>query len=266
MPAEISKERSDYKNPSGVASGQALPVPRISIIIPTLQEAPYLERTLKQFKNLKLPHEIIVSDGGSTDGTLEIARRYTDKVVVWEESRRQTFGEAKNAGAALATADYLVFIDADVTIPELYIFFTEMLSVFARMPTLVAMTVPLRPWVENHSLVDDFFCAPLNIWYIISNNILHYGNASGEFQMIRRSVFNDAGGYREELPGGEDCEMFNRLGRIGRTLSYWRLFVRHSCRRAHKTGWLKLYWQWSVQGFFVLILNRSSYTEWKVIR
>lgn len=271
-----NKEQSDYvfgstpvvrhKNSSGTASEQAPSAPRISIIIPALQEGAFIERTLTQFQNLKLPHEIIVSDGGSTDGTIEIGRRYADTVTVWDTPRRQTFGEAKNAGAALATADYLVFIDADVVIPELDVFFAEMLSVFERKPTLVAMTVPLRPWVENRSLKDDFFSAPLNIWYIISNNILHYGNASGEFQMIRRSIFTDVGGYREDLAGGEDCEMFNRLGRIGRTLSYWRLFVRHSCRRAHKTGWLKLYLMWSLQGFFVLFLNRTAFKEWKVIR
>lgn len=238
----------------------------ISIIIPTLQEDEFLEKTLENLSTLKLPHEIIFTDGNSTDATLEIARRYTDKIVVWNQSRRQTFGEAKNAGAALAINDYLVFIDADVIIPEPNIFFKKMLSVFEQKPTLVAMTVPLKPWIENHSLKDSFFCIPLNFWYVISNNLFRYGNASGEFQMIRRSVFNDVGGFREDLAGGEDTDLFNRLGRIGRTLSYWRLSVRHSCRRAHKMGWLKLYWMWTHQGFSVLVRNRTAYKEWAVIR
>jgi len=243
-----------------------MPSPVISIIIPTLREGKFLERTLQNLKALTLPHEVIVSDGGSTDETLAIARRYTDKIVVWDRPRRQTFGEAKNAGAALATADYLVFIDADVLIPEPDIFFKEMLAFFERKPTVVAMTVPLEPWLENHSFVDAFFCAPLNHWYLLSNNILHYGNASGEFQMIRRSVFEDAGGYREDLGGGEDTDMFNRLGKIGRTFSHWQLYVRHSCRRAHKLGWIKLYWMWIRQGFSVLLLSRTAYKEWTVIR
>ena len=242
------------------------PSPVISIIIPTLKEGAFLERTLRELQELKLPHEIIVTDGGSTDNTLAIARRYTDKVTVWPEPRRQTFGEAKNAGAALAMGDYLVFIDADVTIPAPNTFFKEMIAEFEKKPTLVAMTVPLLPWLENHSWMDAFFCAPLNAWYVISNNLLRYGNASGEFQMVRWSVFNDAGGYREDLAGGEDTDFFNRVGRIGRTLSYWRLSVRHSCRRAHKTGWLKLYWMWARQGFSVLLLSRTAYKEWTVVR
>lgn len=241
-------------------------MPTISIIIPTLKEGEFLERTLENLKELTLPHEIILTDGGSTDETLSIARRYTDKIVVWDTPTRQTFGAAKNAGALLATGTYLVFIDADVTIPKPELFFKEIISKFEHAPTLVAMTVPLRPWVENRSWVDSFFCEPLNIWYIISNNIFHYGNASGEFQMIRASVFRDAGGYREDLAGGEDTDLFNRLGKIGRTLSYWELSVQHSCRRAHKTGWLKLYWMWIRQGFSVLLLSRTAYKEWAVVR
>lgn len=241
--------------------------PVISIIIPTLKEGAFIKKTLDILAQIdQLSYEIIVSDGGSDDQTIEIARKYTDKVTVWDQTRRQTFGEAKNAGAALATGEYLVFIDADVTIPAPEAFFKEMLGEFGKKPTLVAMIVPLLPWVENHSWKDALFCAPLNVWYVISNNIFHYGNGSGEFQMVRRSVFNDAGGYREDLAGGEDCEFLNRMGRIGRTISYWRLSVRHSCRRAHKTGWLKLYWMWARQGFSVLLLNHTAYKEWTVIR
>lgn len=240
--------------------------PVISIIIPTLKEEQFLGRTLENLKELVLPHEIIITDGGSTDGTLAIARRYTDKIVVWDKPRRQTFGEAKNAGATIANGEFLVFIDADVMIPNPDTFFSRIISEFKGWSSLAAMTVSLVPWVENRSLKDEFFCAPLNVWYIISNNILHYGNASGEFQMIRAETFRRLGGYREDLAGGEDTDMFNRLGKIGRTHSHWQLFVRHSCRRAHKTGWLKLYWMWIRQGFSVLLLHRTAYKEWTVIR
>lgn len=240
--------------------------PRLSIIIPTLKEGAFLEKTLKALSALTLPHEIIITDGGSTDETLEIARRYTDKITVWDQPRRQTFGEAKNAGAALATGEFFVFIDADVTIENPDAFFTRAIGDFQKYPDLVAMTVSLEPWLENHSLMDSIFSTPLNLWYIISNNLFHYGNASGEFQMFRADAFKQADGYREDLAGGEDTDMFNRMGHVGRTRSHWQLFVRHSCRRAHKTGWLKLYWMWMRQGFSVLIRKKTAYKEWTVVR
>lgn len=242
------------------------PAPELSIIIPTLREEQFLERTLKNLKNLEMPHEIIITDGGSTDATLDIAKRYTDMIVVWDKDRRQTFGEAKNAGAAVAAAPFLVFIDADVLIPEPQHFFTELLTAFRHTPKLVALTVPMKPWPENHSLVDAFFCAPLNWFYIISNHFFRSGNSSGEFQMVRVEAFKKVGGFKESLAAGEDNELFRELANIGRTRSFARLSVRHSLRHAHKLGWLRLYTTWIINGLSVAFRGRSAYKEWKIIR
>lgn len=238
----------------------------ISIIIPTLREEQFLERTLKNLKSLVLSHEIIITDGGSTDATLDIARRYTDKIVVWGESRRQTFGEAKNAGAAVATGEFLVFIDADVLIPESQKFFEEILTTFNANKKLVALTVPLKPLLENKSIVDKAFSAPLNWFYIISNNIFHSGNSSGEFQMVRGEAFKKIGGFGEHLAAGEDNELFRQLATLGRTMSYWKLCVRHSLRRAHKLGWFKTYFIWIKNGLSVALRGKAAYKEWSVVR
>lgn len=240
--------------------------PRISIIIPTLREEQFLERTLENLRSLTLPHQIIITDGGSTDRTLDIARQYTDKIVVWTHPQRQTFGQAKNAGAALATGEFLVFIDADVIIPSPQTFFEELLRAFDNNKKLIAMTVPLKPYAENHSWVDAFFSAPLNWFYVISNNIFHSGNASGEFQMIHHEYFRRIGGYHEKLAAGEDNEVFRHLAEHGRTLSYWRLCVRHSLRRPHKLGWLRTYGIWIKNGISVAFRGKAAYEEWSVVR
>lgn len=242
------------------------PTPRVSIIIPTLREGPTLERTLKNFDSLLIPHELIITDGGSTDETLEVARRYTDKIVVWGEKRRQTFGEAKNAGAALATGEFIVCIDADVIIPNPQTFFTELISVFEKNPHLVASTVPLKPYEENHSLSDAFFSAPLNWFYIVANNFFHSGNSSGEFQMVRAEAFRRIGGFSEHLAAGEDNDLFRRLAAIGRTLSYAKLCVRHSLRRPHQWGWMKTYVVWIKNGLSVSLRGKAAYKEWDVVR
>ncbi len=240
--------------------------PIISIIIPTLREEHFLERTLMNLKSLQIPHEVIITDGGSTDETLAIAKKYADKIVEWDLPRRQTFGEAKNAGAARAQGDFFVLIDADVLIPEPQKFFEEMLAAFGKNPKLVAMTVPLRPWPENHSLVDAFFSAPLNWFYVISNNIFHSGNSSGEFQMVRADAFRKMGGFHEHLAAGEDNELFRQLAAHGRTLSYWKLCVRHSLRRPHKLGWLRTYGIWIKNGLSVALRRKAAYKEWSVVR
>jgi glycosyltransferase involved in cell wall biosynthesis len=241
-------------------------MPIISIIVPTFKEEQFLERTLKNFDDLQMPHEIIITDGGSTDGTLGIARRYTDKIVVWDQPRRQTFGEAKNAGAALATGKFLAFIDADVIVPEPQAFFEEILVAFEKNPKLAGLTVPLKPLDENASFIDKFFCSPINWFMIISNNVFHSGNSSGEFQMMRADIFRKIGGFSEHLAAGEDNDMFRRLATQGRTLSYRKLCVRHSLRRAHKLGWLRLYGTWIKNGFSVMFSKKAAYKEWTVVR
>ncbi|MCR4333925.1 MAG: glycosyltransferase [Patescibacteria group bacterium] len=238
----------------------------LSIVIPTLREEQFLKRTLKNLDSLQIPHEIIITDGGSTDGTLDIARAHGAKTTVWAEPRRQTFGEAKNAGAALATGTFLVFIDADVIIPEPEQFFEEILAVFKKNPKLVASTVPLKPFVENRSWADSFFSAPLNWFYVISNNIFHSGNSSGEFQMVRTEVFRKIGGFGEHLAAGEDNELFRQLAKHGRTISYYKLCVRHSLRRPHKLGWLTTYGIWIKNGVSVALRNKAAYKEWSVVR
>ena len=120
-------------------------MPIISIIIPTLKEDQFLERTLENLKTLQLPHEIIITDGGSADRTLETARKYTDKIVVWDQPRRQTFGEAKNAGAEIANGKFLVFIDADVIVPEPEKFFEEVVSLFEKNPNFTGRFGPTIP-------------------------------------------------------------------------------------------------------------------------
>lgn len=242
------------------------PSPIVSIVIPTLREGPFLERTLKNFESLQLPHELIITDGGSTDETLDIARKYTDKITVWGEPRRQTFGEAKNAGAALATGTFLVFIDADVLIPEPQKFFEEILKAFDSNKKLVATTVPLQPLLENKSIMDKAFSAPLNWFYIISNNVFHSGNSSGEFQMVRADSFRKIGGFGEHLAAGEDNELFRQLASHGRTMSYYRLCVRHSLRRPHKLGWFTTYFIWIKNGLSVAFRGKAAYKEWSVVR
>ncbi len=241
--------------------------PLVSIVIPTFREADYLRETLESLKALgSLPHEIIISDGGSTDGTLEIAREYTDKIVVHSGESRQSLGNARNAGAALATGTYFLFLDADVTLHEPRAFLQELISDFEAHPEITGLTVPLMPTPAYGTLLDRFFVWPLNLWMIIMNNVLHVGSAGGEFQMIRASAFRQLGGFREDLVAAEDNDMFFRLSKIGRTYVYLRPWAYHTCRRAHKVGWLRLYYQWLSNGISFYFSGHAASKEWTVIR
>jgi len=239
----------------------------LSIVIPTLNEEKLLEQTLTALRELRhLKYEIIVSDGGSNDSTLEIAGRFADTVVVHTGSYRQKIGQGKNAGAAAASGDYLVFLDADVVIPEISGFFTQAVELFENDPRLLGLTVFLKVFPETATRADHIVFWAVNRIVQFSNNFLHWGGAPGEFQMVRADAFRKVGGYNEILVVDEDQEMFFGLSKIGKTRVDSRLFVLHTARRAHAIGWPKLVWLWTINLVYTKARRRSFTKEWEVIR
>jgi glycosyltransferase involved in cell wall biosynthesis len=82
---------------------------RISVVLIVKNEEALLARCLDSVKGAD---EIIICDTGSTDGTLEVARRYTDKIFT-DYTWRDNFAEARNHAKAKATGDWILTIDAD---------------------------------------------------------------------------------------------------------------------------------------------------------
>jgi rSAM/selenodomain-associated transferase 2 len=84
----------------------------VSVIIPTLNEATCIAETIRGLRR-QGPHEIIVADGGSTDGTPDLAAA-ADLVVAGPPGRAVQM----NAGAARARGDYLLFLHADCRLAD----------------------------------------------------------------------------------------------------------------------------------------------------
>ena len=240
----------------------------ISIIIPTLNEESVLERTLVGLKGLQpLEYELIISDGRSSDRTAEIARRFTDKVVVYSGEARQTIGGGKNLGAALAQGKYLLFLDADATIPDPENFLDRIAVEFEKDENLLGATVRLRVSEGEATLQDRIFSTIFIDWvHYLCNNILRIGSSSGEFQFVRKESFDKIGGYDETMPLGEDNELSRRLARLGRTKMFYDLKIYHTGRRFHKQGWGAVLYKWNAHNLQRLFGIKSSAKEWKPIR
>ncbi len=95
---------------------------KLSIIIPTLNEADYISRTLNSIvlnKFHEIKPEIIVVDSGSTDNTADIARPFSDKLILLKSLSSGKW-EALNKGAEISSGEILLFLDADTVVPKDY--------------------------------------------------------------------------------------------------------------------------------------------------
>ncbi len=95
---------------------------KLSIIIPTLNEADYISRTLNSIvfnKFYEIKPEIIVVDSGSTDNTADIARQLVDRLILLNPASSGKW-EALNKGAEISSGEILLFLDADTVVPKDY--------------------------------------------------------------------------------------------------------------------------------------------------
>jgi hypothetical protein len=204
--------------------------PRLSIIVPVHDGAATLPACLAALIEAPGPsREIIVSDDASLDRTAMIAAAMG--VVTLRSSAKRGAGAARNAGAAEARADILVFVDADVVIhPDAL---TRIACFFDDKPHYAALFGSYDAAPSAPNFVSQY-----------RNLLHHFTHQHGRFEAetfwtglgaIRRSVFAQADGFREEQRSVEDIELGLRLCAGG-----FRIALDRSITGTHLKTWTLL--------------------------
>lgn len=239
--------------------------PLISIIIPAFNEEKTIERTVRQFAALAVPHEVIVSDSASTDRTIEVARRCADKVVSLQPGKKSGVSPARNDGVAAAAGSFYVFIDSDTYIPDINDFFAVLLDRFSREHDTVGLSVKIEVTPSVATRSDRAVSFLMNSWFFFLNKCLGVGISSGKFMMVRAGEFRKTGGFDEHLNTAEDVDLFRKLARYGHTRIVWPLAVFHEGRRFHHLGAWRTLFRWMHNSISYWLLGRSSDT-WEPVR
>ena len=172
-----------------------------SIVIPVLDERAALPDLLAAASGLSGAFEVIVADGGSTDGSREIAAAAGATVVDAPRGR----AAQQNAGARAATGDVLVFLHADSRLPG---------DAHASLERALA-----DPRVAGGNFAlrfdgDDAFSRLLGAWYAVQRRLgVWYGDST---IWVRPDVFAALGGF-PPLPIMEDYALVRALRRAGAT-------------------------------------------------
>jgi rSAM/selenodomain-associated transferase 2 len=194
--------------------------PALSIVMPALNEAAAIEDTLRSLQPLRgRGVELVLADGGSTDGTAQRAAPWVDAVVLSTPGRALQM----NAGAAQAQGDALLFLHADTRLPQQAD--AQVLQALAGPACWGRFDVHIegRPWMLR------VVAALMNLRSRLS------GISTGDQAIfVSRVAFDRVGGFPVQ-PLMEDIEISRRLKRLGRPACL-RACVRTSGRRWEQHG------------------------------
>ena len=239
-----------------------------SIIIPTLNEEKLLPKLLEVIDNFELKkkfnYEIIISDGGSTDKTISIAQNHADIILKNKEGNEQNISIGRNIGANAANGEIIIFYNGDIFIDDFEKVFLTIEDKFLNSK-FMAMTCCVKVFPEEQKFVDIIFQSFYN-YYFHFLNIIGLGMGRGECHIIRKSTFDEYGGYNEELAAGEDFDLFRRIRKDGKVLFARNLTVYESPRRYRKIGHFKILFTWLINSIYIIFAKTSKSTEWKEVR
>lgn len=203
---------------------------RISIVVPTMNEAGYLPRLLESIRRQTVGDwEVLIADSGSADGTPEVAAAAGARLLPGE---RKGPGEGRNRGAKAATGDVFVFADADCILPP------DLLAAVLRAledPSVIGGATGFMP--EEGTALDRLLFRLANLYQRVMTEIGLPHNAGYCF-FFRRESFRRLGGIDERMLLNETHDLALRSRALGRFVVL-PVTVTTSMRRFRRYGYAR---------------------------
>jgi rSAM/selenodomain-associated transferase 2 len=176
---------------------------KFSVVIPTLNEAKFIQPTVQRIRDFDKSTQIIIADGQSSDATVQLCQQAQLEVVFCKQGR----GSQCNAGAEKASGDVLLFLHADTLLPENAF---EVLSDYFNNEAINIGTFHLS--FDSSKLLLRFYC-----WFTQFDSI--FTRFGDQCIVIRKSFFNQLGGF-PEWPLFEDVHLLRSARHKTKVVSF----------------------------------------------
>jgi glycosyltransferase involved in cell wall biosynthesis len=216
---------------------------KVSVVVPAFNEEKLIGQTLWKIKEacgalheLAWDTELIVCDNNSSDATAAIAREEGAHVVFEPVNQ---ISRSRNAGAAAATGDWLIFVDADSQ-PSRELFGDVGAAISSGRYIAGGATVELDAYSRGSRLV-------VRTWNSLSRMARLM---AGSFIFCERVAFEAVGGFSRELFAKEEIDLSQKLKRFGRKRNK-KLIILHRHPLLTSSRKMRLYSRGELLGFFV---------------
>lgn len=203
--------RSIRKQHMSRLSPQSTELPRITLVVPSLNQGKYIEKTITSVLEQKYPNlEFFIIDGGSTDETLEIIRKYQSQIDWWVSEPDRGQADAINKGLARATGAIFNWLNSDDYLEPEALF--RVAKAYRKNPTASAWVGAAKRLHENGFL--HYISYPNGLY---SEHILNNFNARTFYQpacFMSTSILHRLGGLKD-LHYCMDYEVYIRLAEQG---------------------------------------------------
>jgi len=180
--------------------------PRISVVTPSFNQAEFLERTLRSVLDQEYPNlEYIVIDGGSTDGSVDIIRRYEERLAFWVSEADSGQTSAINKGLRRASGEWVAWQNSD----DIYYqgVFHDLATAASKHPKAGFIIGDMMLIDEHdHSLRDIRYVTPSYKALLAEGMVL-----TNQAAFWRRNLHETMGWLNEEFHYSFDYEWFLRL-------------------------------------------------------
>lgn len=224
--------------------------PRISIVTPSYNQAEFLEKTILSVLNQNYPNlEYIIIDGDSSDGSVEIIKKYEKYISYWVSEKDKGQSHALNKGLKKAKGEFLGWQNSDdIYMPDAFYQFISNLTTFPGFDVYYSNTIKID---ENENIFSIKYLGPPSKFYAKYRGMI----ISNQSSFFSRQLIIDVGYMDETLNFAIDRDFFLRCILKNKKLkfanSYWGCFRVH---QRSKTGEDNLK-AWKKERLFIMKKN-----------